>query len=198
MSVSTGGVLAGTTLIQVSAGGLAACALSSAGAAYCWGLGSSGQLGDGGTSSSSQPVTVSARGVRFGEISVGYNNTCALSMAGAAYCWGYGSDGELGDGGTGSSGVPVAVSTAGVLSGLILTQISTGYEHSCVLSTAGAAYCWGSNNDGQLGSGSMAGRGVPVAVHSAGVMSGRTLTQITAGQYQPARWTAPGPSTAGD
>ena len=192
VSVSTGGVLAGTTLIQVSAGGLAACALSSAGAAYCWGLGSSGQLGDGGTSSSSQPVTVSARGVRFGEISVGYHNTCALSMAGAAYCWGYGSDGELGDGGTGSSGVPVAVSTAGVLSGLILTQISTGYEHSCVLSTAGAAYCWGGNNDGQLGSGSTAGRGVPVAVHSAGVMSGRTLTQITAGQYQTCAVDSPG------
>ena len=192
MAVSTGGVLAGTTLTQVSAGGLAACALSSAGAAYCWGLGSSGQLGNGGTSSSGQPVTVSARGVRFGEISVGYNDACALTMAGAAYCWGYGSDGELGDGGTSSSGVPVAVSTTGVLSGLTLTQISTGYEHTCVLSTAGAAYCWGSNNDGQLGSGSTASSGVPVAVHSSGVMSGRTLTQITAGQYHTCAMDSPG------
>jgi alpha-tubulin suppressor-like RCC1 family protein len=192
VAVSTGGALAGTTLTQVSAGGLGACALTSAGAAYCWGLGSSGQLGNGGISSSSQPVAVSARGVRFGEISVGYNSACALTTAGTAYCWGYGSDGELGDGGTSSSGVPVPVSTTGVLSGLTLTQISTGYDHSCALSAAGAAYCWGSNNDGQLGSGSAAGSGVPVAVRTSGVMSGRPLTQIIAGQYHTCAVGSPG------
>ena len=43
--VYTGGALAGVTLTQISAGDDFTCALSSAGAAYCWGLGTSGQLG---------------------------------------------------------------------------------------------------------------------------------------------------------
>jgi alpha-tubulin suppressor-like RCC1 family protein len=59
LAVYTGGALSGVTLTQVAAGASFACALASTGAAYCWGLGTSGQLGSGAATSSSVPVAVS-------------------------------------------------------------------------------------------------------------------------------------------
>ena len=78
------------------------CGLTSRGAAYCWGYNGYGQLGDGTTDSSDengpQPVI---GGLRFASISAdSYYHTCGLTSRGAAYCWGYNSDGQLGDGTT--------------------------------------------------------------------------------------------------
>ena len=87
--------------------------------------------------------------VRFGEISAGYNNTCALSMAGAAYCWGSNNDGQLGSGSTAGRGVPVAVHASGVMSGRTLTQITAGQYQTCAVDSPGSQYCWGLNSSGQ-------------------------------------------------
>ena len=62
VAVYTGGVLSGVTLTQITADGATACALSAAGAAYCWGLDTSGQLGNGSTTSSNTPVAVTTPG----------------------------------------------------------------------------------------------------------------------------------------
>ena len=129
--------------------------LDSTGAAYCWGYNNWGQLGDGSTADSSVPVAVDTSGVLAGktltQISANYGSTCALDTSGAAYCWGYNYYGELGDGSTADSSVPVAVDTSGALAGKTLTQITAGGFHACALDTAGAAYCWGYNDSGQLG-----------------------------------------------
>ena len=168
----------------ISAGNSYSCAIES-GKAHCWGYNGSGELGDGGTASSSVPVAVNTSGVLAGktltQISAGNENTCALDSAGAAYCWGYNGDGELGDGGTASSSVPVAVDTSGVLAGKTLTQISAGGDYACALDSAGAAYCWGNNGDGELGDGGTVNSSVPVAVDTSGMLAGKTLTQISAG-----------------
>src|ERR1022692_450944 len=188
VAVDTSGVLAGQVLTQITAGGAYTCALDGAGAAYCWGDNRSGQLGDGGTvSNSSVPVAVKTSGVLAGQaltqITAGWYDTCALDASGAAYCWGYNADGELGDGKAGDSSVPVAVDTSGVLAGRALTQIAAGWIDACAVDAAGAAYCWGYNADGELGNGSTVGSTVPVAVDTSGVLAGRTLTQVTAGWY---------------
>jgi alpha-tubulin suppressor-like RCC1 family protein len=185
VAVYTAGVLSGLTVTQVSVGGSAACALATTGAVFCWGLGTSGQLGNGGTTSSNQPVTVSAGGVAYSEVSVGGAFACAVSGSGAGYCWGDDTYGELGNNTTTSTpqSTPVAVYTSGVLSGVPLTQVAAGYDHACALSAAGAAYCWGLGTSGQLGNHATATSSVPVAVYTAGVLSGRTVTQISAGQY---------------
>ena len=95
------------------------------------------------------PVAVDTSGVLAGktltQITAGDNHMCALDSAGAAYCWGHNSDGELGDGSTADSSVPVAVDTSGVLAGKTLTQITAGSDHTCALDSTGAAYCWGDN-----------------------------------------------------
>jgi len=189
VAVSTAGVLSGLTMTVASAGPYDACAISSAGAVYCWGADTSGQLGNNTASStpSSVPVAVTTSGTPMSGVTVtqianGNNFACALG-GGAVYCWGYGTNGQLGNNATAQSNVPVAVYTAGVLSGITVTQLDSGYDASCVLSSAGLAYCWGNNTYGQLGNNSTTQSAVPVAVSVAGVLAGVVLSQISGGQY---------------
>ena len=184
IAVSTSGVLHSKTLTQISAAGQTACALASTGAAYCWGDNANGQLGNGSLTSSSVPVAVLASGALNGktltQITAGLDHTCALDSTGAAYCWG-GPGALLGSDSISSSDTPVAVSASGVLDGTILTQISTSDDHTCALASTGAAYCWGSGGSGQLGDASTGSTTVPAAVSISGVLEVRTLTQISAG-----------------
>ena len=83
-------------------------------------------------------------------ISGGFTHSCMI-RGGKGYCWGDNASGELGNGTTVSSSTPVPVYTGGVLAGVTLTQIMAGVVFSCALSSAGAVYCWGANNKGQLG-----------------------------------------------
>jgi len=99
------------------------------------------------------------------QITTGWSHACALDDAGAAYCWGDNTSGELGDGSTVTqAGTPVAVDTSGVLAGVSLSQISAGMQQTCAVSTTGTGYCWGLNNEGQLGDNTTTNSGVPVQV----------------------------------
>jgi alpha-tubulin suppressor-like RCC1 family protein len=72
-------------------------AMTSDGAAYCWGRNASGQLGDGSADDSEEPVRVEGlSGVV--SISAGQWHSCAVTGDGTAWCWGAGSSGELGNG----------------------------------------------------------------------------------------------------
>ena len=137
-------------------------------------------------------------GVPITQIAVGPLHMCALKSSGAAYCVGYNGYGELGDGNTTSTQVMTAVDTSGALAGHRLAQIAVGDLGTCAVSDAGAAYCWGYNNVGQLGNGStVEGSDVPVAVDTSGVLAGVTLTQATVGYDHHARKMPPAPPTAG-
>jgi len=187
VAVDASGVLAGRTLIQISAGGYHTCALDTAGHGYCWGNGSNGELGDGTAISSDVPVAVDASGVLAGktltQISGGFSHTCALDSAGHVYCWGQNYLGGLGDATFTDSDVPVAVDTSGVLAGKTLTQVTTGYLATCALDSASRAYCWGNNNTGELGDHTTTSSDVPVAVYASGVLAGKTLTRVSAGYF---------------
>ncbi len=127
------------------------CALTVNGEAYCWGDNEDGQLGDGTTNDSHEngPQAVIG-GLRFASINPGESHTCALTAKGRAYCWGYNVDGQLGDGTTNDSDEngPQAV-----IGGLKFASVRGGESHTCALTARGKAYCWGYNNDGQLGDG---------------------------------------------
>jgi alpha-tubulin suppressor-like RCC1 family protein len=98
--------------------------------------------------------------VRFNAISAGDSHTCALTDDGVAWCWGSNSHGQLGiGGGHESEARPAAVS-----SGLHYRTISAGRQHTCAIGLGGNGWCWGANDSGQLGDGTLRDRHVPKLV----------------------------------
>ena len=170
---------------QSSASFYHSCAIVLNGRAYCWGSGNSGKLGNGSTASSRVPVAVNTSGVLAGktikQISAGENHTCAIASDNRAYCWGSNKNGQLGNGSTADSRVPVAVNTSGVLVGKTIKQILAGGDHGCVVASDDKMYCWGLNNNGELGNNSSVNSSVPVAVNTDGVLAGKTIRQMSAG-----------------
>ena len=185
VAVNTEGVLAGKIIKSISDSNIHTCAIASDDKAYCWGAGSSGQLGSGTTSMNKVPAAVNTTGVLAGktikQISAGSMHTCAIASDDKAYCWGAGSSGQLGSGTTSMNKVPAAVNTTGVLAGKTIKQISAGSMHTCAIASDDKAYCWGAGSSGQLGSGTTSMNKVPAAVNTTGVLAGKTIKQISAG-----------------
>jgi alpha-tubulin suppressor-like RCC1 family protein len=147
------------------------CALLISGAVQCWGDNAYGQLGDGTTTDRTTPVVVDTD-LRFATITAGGGHTCGLTADHAAYCWGRGSSGELGDGSASDRLVPTPV--AGDLEFVDLSAGAVFF--TCGLTSDGAAYCWGANTLGQLGSTGAPGRVTPQPVDG-----GHTFALLRAG-----------------
>ena len=122
---------------QAAPGGAHNCALSIDQKVYCWGAGTSGQLGDQTFATHYPPAPVSG-GFRFSAVTSGAVHSCALAVDGAAFCWGANSNGQLGDGTTVTRSSPTAVATI-----LTFQSIGAAQSFTCGLSTTGTAHCWG-------------------------------------------------------
>ncbi len=138
----------------VSVGDSTACGLTLAGKPYCWGRGEHGEIGDGDVAGSPVPAEVGGNHV-FTTISTGGSHVCALAAGGATWCWGNDLDGQLGDSRLVHSTTPIPVSGGGGQASF--ASISAGFRHTCALTTAGTAFCWGNNDYGQLGAGVFGG-----------------------------------------
>ncbi|TLX15763.1 hypothetical protein [Rhizobium sp. MHM7A] len=134
---------------QVALGQHHTCGLTLAGGVKCWGLNGDGQLGDGTTVNKTVPVDVVGlqSGVKY--ISSGHQHSCAILNTGVVKCWGQQADGRLGNGLTASAklSTPVTATEAGS----DLMQISAGAYHTCGVTNAGAAVCFGLNTYGGIG-----------------------------------------------
>jgi alpha-tubulin suppressor-like RCC1 family protein len=141
---------------------------------FCWGLNSSGQLGDGTTNRSLTPVRVEgAWSSGATQISTGGYFSCLLRQTGRIACWGNNRFGQLGDGTNISRSVP------GPVTGLTaVTQFDSGHYHNCALRSSGRVFCWGYNAQGALGNRTTNTQFVPVRVSN---LTG--ATQVSAGGY---------------
>ena len=157
-------------------------ALTTGGAGYCWGYNASGQLGDGTTTGRYVPTAVSG-GYAFTAMTQGANHACGLTSAGAAYCWGQNTAGQVGD----STYVDKTAGPVLVSGGLTFSSLSAGATHTCGLTTAGTAYCWGLNSNYQLGDNTTAARSSPTLVSG-----GLTFSSISAGTYNTCAVTSAG------
>jgi Regulator of chromosome condensation (RCC1) repeat len=147
--------------IVVTAGLDHTCALTRAGSVRCWGYNGHDELGDGQGTGASSNLPVSVQGLSSGvtALAAGGRHTCAV-QGGTALCWGANYSGALGDGTEDRHAGPVHV--VGLSSGV--ASVAGGIDHSCALTTAGAVKCWGDNEGGEVGDGSLDNRWTPVDV----------------------------------
>lgn len=178
------GVIANQTAVQLSHNAGHGCVLTTEGHAACFGNNFGGMVGDGTTGNQRfEPVWVVDTGVLSGQhltqIETGAVHTCALADDGTIACWGINAQGQLGDGTTSDSLVPVATNTGGVLAGKTITSLSQGpARHMCAVTADGGAACWGQNGSGQLGDGTLINRSEPVRVQMVGALAGRKIVAI--------------------
>jgi len=99
----------GLRLVAVAGGFYHTCGLATSGAAYCWGRNEFGNLGDNTLINHFTPVAVSGANTFIDAPRGGFGHSCARASSGTAYCWGYNSFAQLGDGKTTDSNVPVKV-----------------------------------------------------------------------------------------
>lgn len=156
--VSVSGI---STATQISMGFSHACSLLADGTIRCWGLGTQGELGTMTAANSSTPAVV--YGITNAiQVVTGANFSCALLSKGSVQCWGDGSNGELGIISC-SAGCTVAYPFS-VDSLTTVTSISAGSNHVCALTSDQRVYCWGQNNHGQLGNGTITQANTPTLV----------------------------------
>ena len=130
-------------------------ALRSDGTVWAWGMGTSGELGNGTMTSSDVPVQVSGlTGVK--SITASGGTAYALRSDGTVWAWGAGASGQLGNGGTANSDVPVQVGLSDKV-----RQLSVSCDTAYALTGGGRIFAWGANNDGQLGDGTKATSATP-------------------------------------
>jgi alpha-tubulin suppressor-like RCC1 family protein len=155
--VTTPTLIMPSGVTYVSMGDSFGCALAMNGAVSCWGYNAAGQIGPGGGSTGLGQVhptpTLVSDLPQAGMIATGLSHACALSLdRQTVSCWGEGYYGQLGDGMSGSGYVratpaPVVGLPAGV------STIAAGGGDSCAITDGGALWCWGANDQAQLGTG---------------------------------------------
>ena len=141
----------------LASGGSHTCAILDNGSVSCWGLGTTGQIGDETFTSRNISTPTSSLGAeRFAvSTSSGGDFTCVILDDGSVSCWGFNGNGRLGDGTTVDRNTPTQTLNLGI--GRTAVAISAGAQHSCALLDNGSVSCWGYANLGALGNGSVPG-----------------------------------------
>ena len=143
-------------VINVAVGANHSCATLVDRSLWCWGLGVSGQLGDGTKTNTAVPVRAGIDAVISAD--VGLAHTCAVRSTGSVWCWGSNQYRRLGLRSSASQPVPVNVPNVRA------TLVTTGDSFTCIASTTKRVQCWGRNNYAQLGLTSGPSRYTPVTI----------------------------------
>src|SRR5690554_841380 len=158
--VQISGLPAGT-ILAISGGMGHTVVLLADGTVWAWGDNQYGQLGDGTTDNSSEPVQVTVpAGKEIIAVSAGGYHNLAVAGDGTVWAWGQNSNGQLGTGSYDDSSVPVEIAT---LSEEGIIAVAGGGQHSLALSGTGEVWGWGQNWDGQAG-GSGTTKSTPVII----------------------------------
>ena len=175
-------------IVQISAGIIHTVALDEEGRVYIWGNNEYGQLGDGTTTNSVLPICISdkeneLKGKRIVDISAGEVHTVAIDEEGKVYTWGYNEFGQLGDGTTTNSTLPICISEKGnELKGKRIVDISAGGGHTVAIDEEGKIYAWGNNEVGQLGDGTTTNSVLPICISDKdNELKGKKIISISAG-----------------
>jgi len=160
----------GLVFAQVSAGDYHTCAIATGGTMYCWGRNDEGQLGIGASDSAVHPLPLPVLGGQhYVSVTTGGSFTCGVSTSGGTWCWGLSALGALGSslaGETCAGGQSCVATPSLVTGGLRFASVGAGATFVCAVSNANLAYCWGYDDQGQLGNGttSVTGQDAPAPI----------------------------------
>ena len=165
---------------QVCCGANHVAAIKTDGTLWCWGTNANGALGDNTVTVRSSPIQTITRGNTWKQVSAGRNFTAAVKTDGTLWLWGVNVNGQIGDNSATTKSSPVQTVTFATN----WKQVSCGYQHTAAVKTDGTLWCWGWNNNGQLGDNTSTDRSSPVQTVTAGtnwkqVACGYTFTACT-------------------
>jgi alpha-tubulin suppressor-like RCC1 family protein len=176
------GALSGKKISAISAGTSHNLALCEDGTVVAWGANQSGQLGTGNTAGSAEPILISASGILAGRTAVAIaaasNNSMVLCSDGTIATFGNNSSGQLGNGTTVQSTVPVMVSKSGALFGKAVTSMMACGSYCMAGLDNGDLASWGTNNNYQLGDNSTVNSSLPVAVNTSALRPGERFMSV--------------------
>lgn len=172
---------AGPCFTQVSTGGIHTCARKTDGSLWCWGANLYGEATGDGSANMYNPASaakqITALGTNVVEVAAGYVHTCARKTDGTLWCWGDDLLGQVGDGTAGSPRLsPLQVTALGTS----VAEVAAGTYNTCARKTDGTLWCWGDNQFGQIGDGTVVRpRPLPLQVmalgtNAAGVVTGES------------------------
>jgi hypothetical protein len=158
------------TIISLSVGNSHLSALSSTGRVFTWGLNDSGQLGNNSTTNSLVPIDITSRfnlgsNDKIISLSLGRDQSSALSSTGRVFTWGWNGSGQLGNNSTTNSLVPIDITSRFNLgSNDKIISLDLGIQQSSALSSTGRVFTWGLNDSGQLGNNNTTNSPVPAEI----------------------------------
>lgn len=188
----TAGALSGKTILSLSAeGDYHNCVLASDKKAYCWGYNNYGQVGDGTRTTQPVPVAVDTTGVLANKtiklLTAFDKHTCAVASDDKIYCWGRNDYRQLGDNTADADRImPGAVYNGGILNGKAISYMANSgspNHHTCIMDSNGLSYCWGRNDYGQLGDGTVNTVALPTFLNGNGMIDNKKLIMIKGSTY---------------
>ncbi|WP_295825410.1 hypothetical protein [uncultured Microbacterium sp.] len=167
----------GVTITSLAAGGLHSLALGSDHNVYAWGWNGNGLLGTGDRIDRTTPTRIGfPTGAAITSLVAGSSHSLALDSDHNVYAWGDNGNGKLGTGDRNDRMTPTAITFP---TGVTITSLAAGTNHSLALTTDHAVYAWGDNSNGQLGTGDRDSRTTPTAIT---FPTGISITSLAAGR----------------
>ncbi len=183
VAVDTNGAFGAQPVVAVAPGAGFSLALNFYGQVFAWGKNDKGQLGNNTVVDSQGPVAVDTSGVLNGQVitaaAAGRQHSLAVGNDGRVFAWGLNASGQLGNGTTTDSRVPVVL-TSPAISNKFIVAIAAGASHSLALTSDGLVFVWGANAKGQLGNNSTTDLSTPVAL-APSAFGGKAVKFIAAG-----------------
>jgi len=187
------------TISSISLGKEHSSALTSTGRLFTWGYNRYGQLGDGATTNQNTPIEITSQfNLGFDEtiisISLGDSHSSALTSMGRLFTWGYNTYGQIGDGTTTDKITPIEITSRFSLTvGETIVNVSLGGYHSSAVTSEGRIFTWGSNENGQIGDGTITDKTTPTEITGRfNLTVDETIVNVSLGEYHSSALTSEG------